>query len=82
VVDVLVPDIGEGITEAFIAGWVVEIGGTVQEGQPIVELMTDKANFDVEAPVHGVLVEQCALEEERVTMNQVIARIRPRDSAA
>ena len=47
------PDVGEGTTEAEIVKWYVELGGTVQEGEPLVDIMTDKATVEVAAPVSG-----------------------------
>ena len=51
-----VPDVGEGATEAEIVGWHVRPGESVKEDQPIVDLMTDKATFEVTAPTSGKVV--------------------------
>jgi 2-oxoisovalerate dehydrogenase E2 component (dihydrolipoyl transacylase) len=48
-----VPDIGEGATEAEVVVWHVKPGDMVTEDQPVVDLMTDKATFEVTAPVSG-----------------------------
>ena len=47
------PDLGEGMVEAEIVAWHVGIGEQVEEGQVIVDVMTDKANVEVPAPVKG-----------------------------
>ena len=47
------PDLGEGTVEAEIVEWHVSVGDTVEEGQVIVDVMTDKANVEVPAPVSG-----------------------------
>ena len=47
------PDLGEGTVEAEIVAWHVAVGDQVEEGQVIVDVMTDKANVEVPAPVTG-----------------------------
>lgn len=49
------PDVGEGITEAEIAAWHVEVGTLVTEDAPLVDIMTDKATVDITSPVTGVV---------------------------
>lgn len=49
------PDIGEGVTEAEIAEWHVKVGDLVQEDQPLVDVLTDKATVDMTSPVRGVV---------------------------
>jgi 2-oxoisovalerate dehydrogenase E2 component (dihydrolipoyl transacylase) len=53
---VKLPDIGEGTTEAEIVGWLVKIGDTVDEEDPLAELMTDKATVEIPSPVAGTVV--------------------------
>jgi 2-oxoisovalerate dehydrogenase E2 component (dihydrolipoyl transacylase) len=47
------PDIGEGIAEAEISAWHVKVGDRIEEDQPLVDVMTDKATVDVASPVAG-----------------------------
>jgi len=54
---ILVPVLGESITEATIAKWLKSEGDTVEADEPIVELETDKVNLEVPSPVTGVLTE-------------------------
>lgn len=49
------PDIGEGVAEAEIAAWYVQVGDTVAEDQTLVDVMTDKATVDMTSPVDGVV---------------------------
>ncbi|MEX5709778.1 dihydrolipoamide acetyltransferase family protein [Parafrankia sp. FMc6] len=52
------PDLGEGLTEAEIVRWLVEVGETVTVNQPLVEVETAKAVVEIPSPFAGVLVEQ------------------------
>lgn len=54
----LLPDIGEGLTEAVIVHWFVDVGQRVEMDQPLVELETDKAVVEFPAPEAGVLLLQ------------------------
>jgi 2-oxoisovalerate dehydrogenase E2 component (dihydrolipoyl transacylase) len=53
---VKLPDIGEGTTEAEIVAWLVKIGDTVTEEDPLAEVMTDKATVEIPSPVAGTIV--------------------------
>ena len=50
------PDLGEGTVEAEIVEWHVRPGDIVLEGDPIADVMTDKANVEVPAPVTGTVL--------------------------
>ena len=54
---ILVPVLGESITEATVAKWLKNKGDNVESDEPIVELETDKVNLEVPSPVDGVLSE-------------------------
>ena len=54
---ILVPALGESITEATVAKWLKKPGDTVEADEPIVELETDKVNLEVPSPISGVLTE-------------------------
>ena len=54
---ILVPVLGESITEATVSKWLKNEGDTVEADEPIVELETDKVNLEVPSPVSGILVE-------------------------
>ena len=51
------PDIGEGISEAEIIAWHVQLGDRVEEDQSVADMMTDKATVEMESPVSGTVVE-------------------------
>jgi 2-oxoglutarate dehydrogenase E2 component (dihydrolipoamide succinyltransferase) len=54
---IVVPVLGESITEATVAKWLKNAGDAVEADEPIVELETDKVNLEVPSPVTGVLTE-------------------------
>ena len=54
---IVVPVLGESITEATVAKWLKNPGDTVEADEPIVELETDKVNLEVPSPISGVLTE-------------------------
>ncbi|WP_254542891.1 dihydrolipoamide acetyltransferase family protein [Halomarina pelagica] len=66
------PDVGEGLTEAEIVGWLVEEGDAVTEDQPVAEAETDKAVVEVPSPVDGTVKEIRAEAGEVVPVGEVI----------
>ena len=54
---ILVPALGESITEATVAKWLKNAGDSVEADEPVVELETDKVNLEVPSPIKGVLAE-------------------------
>ena len=54
---IVVPVLGESITEATVSKWLKNEGDTVEVDEPIVELETDKVNLEVPSPISGVLLE-------------------------
>jgi len=54
---ILVPVLGESITEATVSKWLKNEGDTVEADEPIIELETDKVNLEVPSPVSGVLTK-------------------------
>ncbi|GAA1518954.1 biotin/lipoyl-containing protein [Nocardioides humi] len=73
--ELCLPEVGEGVTEAFVAVWLKDVGDPVVAGDPVLEVMTDKANIDVPSPVSGTLKEQRFAEEARVEVGEIVAVI-------
>ncbi|HKB16925.1 MAG TPA: dihydrolipoamide acetyltransferase family protein [Planctomycetota bacterium] len=69
------PDIGEGIAEGEIVKWLVKVGDTVKEHQPIVEVMTDKATVEIPSPVAGKILELRAQVGQKVPVESVLVVI-------
>jgi pyruvate/2-oxoglutarate dehydrogenase complex dihydrolipoamide acyltransferase (E2) component len=75
-VDVKLPELGKDAgDEARVSFWYVDVGETVEEGGDLVQMLTDKATFDVPSPAAGKLVEQLAGEEKTVKVGEVLCRI-------
>ena len=66
------PDIGEGLTEGEIVRWRVKEGQEIQEGQPMVEVETDKALAEIPSPRTGTVVKILAREKEVIKVGAVI----------
>ena len=52
------PDVGEGIAEAEIVEWHADVGDRVEEDQPLVDVMTEKATVEIGAPVSGTILSR------------------------
>ena len=66
------PDIGEGVSEGEVVAWLVAVGDTVSEDQPIVEVMTDKATVTITAPKAGKVIELRAKAGSVVPVHSVL----------
>ncbi len=71
--EIIVPELAESITEGTIAQWLKQPGDTVEKGEFIVELETDKVNVEVISEEAGVVSELLAAEGDTVQVGQVIA---------
>jgi len=76
VVDVKLPELGKDAgQEARVSFWYVEKGERVAKDDDLVQMITDKATFDVPSPADGRIVELVADEDDEVTVGQVLCRI-------
>ena len=73
--EVKLPPIAEGIDKANISYWHRSAGDKISEGEDLVELVTDKASFNLPAPVSGTLKEVLVNEGDEAKVGQVLARI-------
>jgi 2-oxoglutarate dehydrogenase E2 component (dihydrolipoamide succinyltransferase) len=69
---ILVPTLGESITEATVAKWLKTKGDKVTSDEPIVELETDKVNVEVPSPSNGVLESIAAQEGQTVNVGSLL----------
>jgi 2-oxoisovalerate dehydrogenase E2 component (dihydrolipoyl transacylase) len=68
-------DIGEGIAEAELVEWLVEVGDRVREDQPVAAFMTDKATVELETPVGGTVVSRTGAVGEAIRVGATILEI-------
>ncbi|MBP7601534.1 MAG: E3 binding domain-containing protein, partial [Thermoflexales bacterium] len=73
--DVIMPKLGFTMEEGSIVRWLKQAGDAVTQGEPIVEITTDKTNMEIEAPATGILADLRAAEGDTVLVTQVIAVI-------
>jgi 2-oxoglutarate dehydrogenase E2 component (dihydrolipoamide succinyltransferase) len=76
-VDIVIPALGESITEATILRWTKGAGEAVERDEIVVEIETDKATMELAAPETGILSEILKGEGEKVLIGDVIARVTP-----
>ena len=72
-VDVMVPTLGESVSEATVSTWFKQIGDTVQQDEMLCELETDKVSVEVPAPASGTLTEILAAEGATVAAGGKLA---------
>ena len=72
---ILVPTLGESITEATVSKWLKNQGEKVSADEPIVELETDKVNVEVPSPTNGVIGSIDVKEGETVNVGSLLGTI-------
>ncbi len=73
--DFLLPDLGEGLTEAEIDRWLVKEGDTVAEDDPLVEVITDKATAEIPSPFAGIVTKIHVPEGDVVAVGTALVTI-------
>ena len=73
--DVVLPSLGESITEGTVTRWLKNVGDDVEVDEPLLEVSTDKVDTEVPSPIAGVLQEVLVAEDETVEVGAVLARI-------
>ena len=69
---VILPELGEGVTEGELVKWTVNIGDSVKADQTVAEIMTDKATVEVPSPVAGIVKELKFKKGEIIKVESVI----------
>ena len=75
IVEIKMPELGENVTEATIVRWLKSVGENIRKGEILAEVMTEKVNLEVEAPVSGVVVQILYPDDSIVGVGKVIAKI-------
>jgi 2-oxoglutarate dehydrogenase E2 component (dihydrolipoamide succinyltransferase) len=72
---ILVPELGESITEATVSKWLKKVGDSVEVDEAIVELETDKVNLEVPSPLSGILSEINSKDGDTVEVGAVLGSV-------
>jgi len=73
--DLVVPQVGESVSEGVLAKWLKEVGDAVAVDEPVAELETDKVTVQILSPVAGALAEQRAREGATVKVGEMIGTV-------
>lgn len=76
------PELGESVHEGTVSRWLKKVGDTVKEDEPVVEIMTDKVNTELQAPASGVLAEIVIAEGALVKVFEAMGFIETEAGAA
>ena len=72
---VLMPELGESVTEGTVTRWLKKVGDSVEVDEPLVEVSTDKVDTEIPSPVAGTLVSITAEEDDTVAVGGELAKI-------
>ncbi|MFI1936659.1 2-oxoglutarate dehydrogenase, E2 component, dihydrolipoamide succinyltransferase [Streptomyces purpureus] len=73
--EVVLPALGESVTEGTVTRWLKEVGESVEADEPLLEVSTDKVDTEIPAPVSGVLLEITVAEDETAEVGAKLAVI-------
>jgi len=73
--DIVLPELGEGITKATMACWHAKIGDYLRQGEDLCEVVTDKASFVIEATARGKLKSIIVAEGQEAQVGGVLGTI-------
>ena len=79
---VLMPELGESVTEGTVTRWLKKVGDTVEVDEPLVEVSTDKVDTEIPSPVAGTLLAITAEEDDTVAVGGELAKIGAAGAAA
>jgi pyruvate dehydrogenase E2 component (dihydrolipoamide acetyltransferase) len=80
-VEVVLPALGESVTEGTVTQWLKQVGDDVAVDEPLLEVSTDKVDTEIPSPAAGVLLEIKAAEDETVEVGAVLAVIGDADES-
>ena len=82
IVELVIPKMGESISEATIITWLKNVGDPIEEDETVLEIATDKVDTDVPSPVNGILHKILAQPNDVVPVGQAIALIETDQASA
>ena len=74
-VEVVMPQMGESITEGTVSKWLKAVGDKIEKDEPLLEISTDKVDAEVPSPSAGILLEIRAAEGETVEVGSIVALV-------
>jgi 2-oxoglutarate dehydrogenase E2 component (dihydrolipoamide succinyltransferase) len=74
-VSVVMPQLGESVTEGTVTRWLKQVGDTVTADEPLLEVSTDKVDTEIPSPASGVILEILAAEDSTIAVGGVLAII-------
>lgn len=80
--EVLLPELGESVTEGTVTSWLKAVGDTVEVDEPLLEISTDKVDTEIPSPAAGTLLEIRVAEDETTEVGSVLAIIGSGSAAA
>ena len=75
IVDVVMPKMGESITEGTILEWYKKIGDSIEKDETLLEICTDKVDSEIPSPESGTVCDILAEPNDVIDVGNVIARI-------
>lgn len=79
--DVIMPQLAESLVSATIAKWLKQPGETVEQFEPICEVITDKVNAEIPSTLDGIMGDLLAEEGQTVAVGELICRIQTKSAA-
>lgn len=73
--EVVMPQMGESITEGTVSKWLKSVGDTIEKDEPLLEISTDKVDAEVPSPVAGILLSINVAEGQTVEVGSVVALV-------
>jgi len=80
--DIIIPNVGESVSEVTIAQWFKKVGDIIKKDDPILELETDKAAQEIVSPADGIMEEILVSEGDNVAVGTLVARINSNNSSS
>ena len=79
---IIVPSLGESVTEATVSKWLKQVGEKVDSDEPLVELETDKVNVEVPSPLAGILTSIKVKEGDTVEVGALLGEVNDSKSSS